>query len=206
VKRALLLFLLVSTGAGCSDNQETLSREYRNLNNEAIDSLMLTTSERRARLANEKIFGRYSERLQEIDRRFKIWETNADERMMTIDVLTSESVITLMAENKTNQDRLAIETARLSKLLRDMTEQERNRRQELGENPAFDTKEVWPNLHELVSTNRTKALNDQLTKGGNFAALLAKMANPAWKYNPPPDIRKALDENFTSLFKKLSDR
>jgi len=206
VKRVFLLILLALGGAGCSDNPDTLAREYRNLNNEAIDALMLTTSERRARLANEKIFGRYQERLQEIDRRFGIWETNADEKLMTIDVLSSESVITLIAENKTNQDRLAAETTRLSKLLRDMTEQEAARRRELGENPAVDTKEVWPNLHELVYSGRTKALNEQLTKGGKFAALVAKITGPQWKYKPPPEIQKALEDNFTSLYKKLSDR
>jgi len=165
---------------------------------------MLTTSERRARLANEKVLGTYQTRLGEIDKRFDTWDKNADERMQIVDVLTSESVATLMAENKTNQKRLALETARLSKLLRDMTEQEASRRRELGENPNFETKDVWPNLHELVNTARTKQLSEQLTKGGNFAILVAKFPTKAYdKYRPPN--YKDLEESFTTLFKKLSD-
>ncbi len=64
------LAMVVLGLAGCSsDSAHTLSRDYRNLNNECIDAMMMITSERAATFARDKIYKPYSDRLGIIDHR-----------------------------------------------------------------------------------------------------------------------------------------
>ena len=47
-KRCLLVLCLVAGLSGCTDTIDSVTREYRNANNEAIDAMMMVTSEARA--------------------------------------------------------------------------------------------------------------------------------------------------------------
>ncbi len=55
-KRILLVSALVLFLTGCTDNMDSITRELRNCNNEAIDAMMMVTSEEQARHMTMRIF------------------------------------------------------------------------------------------------------------------------------------------------------
>jgi uncharacterized protein (DUF4213/DUF364 family) len=97
MKRAALLFCLAGLSGCSTDSAHSLSRDYRSLNNEAIDALMMATTEQRAQIAKTKILKSYSDRLQAIDKRFATWVQNTDDKVIVLDTFTDESVPTLLA-------------------------------------------------------------------------------------------------------------
>jgi hypothetical protein len=169
MKRHLALALLVLGLVGCGDTATTLSREYRNYNNEFIDALMMTTNESRAKIAKEKVIETYEARIQALDKRVDVWEQNKEKEEVALDTLTAESVALLFSENKRNQERHALEKARLKKLIERLT----------AENPGVNPAEQWPNLNDLANGARADIVLNQLKTGGRLAVLMQKFGG--WK-------------------------
>ncbi len=193
MKRAALLLCLTGL-AGCStDSAYSLSRDYRSLNNEVIDALMMSTTEERAKLAQEKIIKPYSDRLQKIDKRFASWLQNTDDKEIVRDTLTEISVATLISEIPINTRRLEHEQQRIDAMVK--------ARQKEG----VDVRKEWPMLSSLASPSSTSGLRAQLGfKTNNFAKLVSDIRddkNKKWKSNRPQP-----DEVYQELTKQLDDR
>src|SRR5688500_16287414 len=141
MKKILAVLVLIPLAAGCTESADGLSRDYRNLNNEFIDALMLVSGESRAKHANEKVLKTYTDRLGKIDKRVATWEMNRENESIAQDTLTSESVALYFAECQHNQKRLALERERIKKLMESMQ----------ARNPGADPGQEWPNLHEIAS-------------------------------------------------------
>jgi hypothetical protein len=186
-----LTLIVVALGlAGCStDSAQTLSRDYRTLNNEAIDALMMITSESRARFAHNKILKRYQERLGEIDKRMTTWLQNTDDKDIIVDTLSSESVFVLLAECKINQERLALEQRRLQKLVAVKVQDENERRRAAGE-PAVDASKVCPAMSAFAEGGgMLGTLDNNLKIGTKFGETIPKfLLDNAWKKNHPPNM------------------
>ncbi len=179
MKKPVLLLLALAPLTGCSaDDANSISRDYRNINNEAIDALMMTTSEARAKIANEKVLKTYSARISDVDKRLDLWVQNAEEKFIIANTLNSESAATLIAENKINLKRLELERARL---------------QRLAANAGADS----PNLQELARGGGLATVKANLEKGTRFAEMMGKFREQ-WKKHLPP--------NFGDLEKLFADR
>src|ERR1043166_4421250 len=89
--RKLMLLPLLLPLWGCSDNASSLSRDYRNLNNEYLDTLMMVRDEETARWANEKVFKAYQGRKEKVDAREETWARNTDDKEILKDMMSSES-------------------------------------------------------------------------------------------------------------------
>jgi hypothetical protein len=206
MRRKLLLLPLVSLLVGCSrDDAASLSRDYRNLNNEAIDALMMTTNEFRARHGNEKILKPYQDRLGNLDKRFDQWVLGAEDKLVPGEVLRSEGVATLMGEREFNKKRLANELARIQKLLDARVEREKEVMRGQGiADPKVDARKFWPNLWEISSGASTQTLQRTLDKGTKFDELLVKFrTDKGWQNLLPPDF-KELTQEFEGKVKLLA--
>ena len=192
MKRAALIFCLASLPslAGCStDSANSLSRDYRNLNNEAIDALMMVTSEDRAQLAKTKILGKvYTERLQAIDKRMDSWLQNTEDKLVVIETMSSESVVTLLAELPINAKRLDLEQKRIGNLLAAKIKE--------GADPK-----ACPALNDLGSSGASVSTLKNQFGNNKFAKLLIDFNNPAvkkWANEKPP--------NFDDMMKDQADK
>jgi hypothetical protein len=202
MKKKLAWLPLVALLVGCSENAHSLSRDYRNLNNDAIDALMMVTSESRATVANTKVFKPYSDRLAAIDKRYETWIQNTDDKVIILDTMTSESVAVLLSENAINKRRLQLERQRLQKLLDDFKDKRIERLKLAGEaNPVVDPRKEWPNLADLVGGAPVNGLKSNLDTPGRFGGLVPKFERE-WKKQLPPnfaDLSKALAEKVKVL-------
>ena len=194
-KKKAWLALALCCVAGCSnDSAHSLSRDYRNINNECIDGLMMVTSEARAKFVTEKIFKTFSDRIGPVDKRAASYEQNTDDSVIVMQMVTTESVAMLFAENKINQRRLKLEQDRLKNLL------EFNRQTELDNLKAEGQANPDVNVREIVaepqrSGGRHGALTmfkANLDKGTALAELFAKCSPP--RDGRTPCRRRAWEE------------
>ena len=180
--RALIVLAAAACLTGCSDSAGTLSRDYRNLNNEFVDGLMMVTSEARAKQVTEKIINPYSQRIEQVDKRMDNWELNKEREDVARDTFTEESVVLLFAENKWNQKRIAIEKARLQNLLEQLKR----------DKPGADPRTEWPNLADLASGAKLAPALQNMQTGGKFVSLIQKF--PQWKLKAETlDLQKTLE-------------
>jgi hypothetical protein len=203
--RRLALLPVVLCLAGCrGDSAGAISRDYRNINNEVIDSLMMVTGESRAKFANEKILKTYNERVGAVDKRVEIWEQNREIADIVLDMLTSESTSTLFAENQINLKRLDLERKRIQRLLDMKKQEETDRRRQLGDpNPVVDSRKEWPNLHDLAGGGQLSSFKQNLENGGKLAGLFKKLVEQGKKNLPPniKELRDAFDERRNNILK-----
>ncbi len=186
MKRAALLLCLAGL-AGCStDSADSLSRDYRNLNNEAIDALMMSTSEARAKFAKDKILKPYGERLKNIDKRFDDWLRNTDDKEIIRDTLSSDSVATLLAELPINRKRLENEQKRI-----------------LAKVQGFP-KEAFPVLNEFAAGTGLTELKTQLDTGNKFNMLVPKFDKDKPWVSQKPKNYDELQEQLTKRLKALA--
>lgn len=116
MKRTFALLLVVLTASGCVETADSISREYRNLNNEAIDALMMVTSEARARTAVDRVLSEYENKLKKIEGKVKVFKLNNEKVDVLKQVYNSDSVAILILENSYNKQRLEAEKKRLALL------------------------------------------------------------------------------------------
>lgn len=217
MKRVTLLLCLTGL-AGCStDSAAGLSRDYRNLNNEAVDALMMSTSEDRAKLARDKVLKVYGDRLKAIDKRCEDWLRNTDDKLVVFETMDSESVITLLVETPINAKRLAHEQQRILAMCAYRAKEIADRmaidgtldrmRQEGVANPEAaiqskareEAKKEWPVLHAFAAGSHLSDVKMQLEKGNKFFGLVrAFKEDKKWKNQLPP--------NMEELTKQMEDR
>jgi type I site-specific restriction-modification system R (restriction) subunit len=158
-------FAIVILCAGCRDSADMLSRDFRNLNNEAIDALMMITDESSAKTMLERVIKQYPKKLQLVDDRCKNWKQNNEKDDYGSQIWTSDSVAILIVETEMNKQRLALEEARLAKLLKQLK----------SANPSASL----PGLGALLGDegNETKRIHDQLEgkEGGEVIKILQEI-------------------------------
>ena len=76
-KFSSLILLLALTG--CIDTIDSVTREYRNTTNEAIDALMMTTSDAQAKVVVLRVFKTLDDRYKLSDHRLKTVKMNRTE-------------------------------------------------------------------------------------------------------------------------------
>ena len=149
-KRCLLVLALLAGLAGCTDTVESVTREYRNANNEAIDAMMMVTSEARAGQMTARVFKPSVERYKAIDSRLNIVQNNRLNHDFVVETFESAGLHLYLTELEVNQQRFSLEMIRL----RNLTNQEK------------DAGRECPNLLELLSPS------------GPLASLRTQLTNP----------------------------
>ncbi len=181
-KKRACLALVLTCLAGCSnDTAHSLSRDYRNINNECIDALMMVTSEGRAKFATDKIFKTFPDRVGPVDKREQTYEQNTDDKIVMLEMISSESVAILFAENGIIQKRLKLEQDRIRNLVDSKVRTEVEKRKAEGEaNPVVKARDLWPNLSDLAAGTTTSTFKTHLDKGTQLADLFKRFNDKAW--------------------------
>ncbi|MSU80036.1 MAG: hypothetical protein EXS16_18340 [Gemmataceae bacterium] len=135
-------FILFLTG--CTDTVDSISREYRNTNNEGIDAMMMITSDETARRMNIRVFRPLKERYDNIDNRLKALHNNSTNHDFVTACLESTNVHLFLTELEINRQRYTLEMMRLRRLTENLMEKK------LAENPDAKIEEVLPGLTEIV--------------------------------------------------------
>src|SRR5207253_7776082 len=86
----LLLLGLVFGAVGCTDSIDTVTREYRALNNEAIDALTMITTEAKAQEMTIRVFKPMRDKYMAIDKKLTIVKSNRDKPEFAKEVLESD--------------------------------------------------------------------------------------------------------------------
>ncbi len=160
LKKIGLAFCIVVT-VGCREDANSLSREWRNINNEYIDSLMVTVDDSSAKNALLKFVNDYDKKVKIVEYRLGIWIQNMEKEVVVESVLGSDSFAVYLAECKTNLDRLDLELERLKKVAEDA---QRN---------AVGGK-TFPNLLEIAQKGKHSTFRDALKSGGKLVSDLSQ--------------------------------
>lgn len=205
-KKRVWLALAFCCVAGCSnDSAHTLSRDYRNINNEFIDGLMTVTSERQAKFVNEKIIKPYSERVEKVNKRAATYEQNTDEKVIILEMLNSESVATFFAESAINTKRVAHEAARIKRIVDTRANAHAERLRAGGmKDPEAIEKAFEEARKELPTLNSmtVQSLQANLNKPNPFGPLFAKFPGKDWQKHRPlnfDDMNRAFLEKVKRL-------
>jgi len=144
---AALLLILV----GCTDTIDTVTREYRNTTNEAIDALMLVTDEPSALRMTNRVFKPMTARYKAIDEKLNIIKVNRVKKDLVKEVYESDGFQIYLNELDMNRQRLSLEVARLCSFLKQYEKEERMRLDEEGKfNEEPNLKMVCPGIYDLV--------------------------------------------------------
>jgi hypothetical protein len=166
----LSLLILPLALVGCVDNVDSVSREYRNANNEAVDAMMMITDDTRAAQMTRRIFKRMKDRYDALDRKVEIIKDNRDKKDFVKEVYESDSLHIYLTELEVNRERYQLEIMRLKDLVK-----------QLG-----GDRENCPNLYDLCYKDDVlSTLRKQLTD-----AKLAKYIDqfPSWKVGDLPGL------------------
>src|SRR5258708_6294163 len=109
----LLVLGLVLVSAGCTDSIDTVTREFRALNNEAIDALMMITTEAQAKRMTVRVFRPMSEKYQAINKKLTIVRANRDKAEFAKEMLESDSFHIYLTDLQLNGARRDLEIQRL---------------------------------------------------------------------------------------------
>lgn len=144
--------------AGCTDSMESITRELRNANNEAIDALTMVTSEEQARRMNVRVFKPMmgaEGRFKTIEGKLKNWKANRSRKEIVEETFKSIGFYLYVAELEVNKRRFNMERQRLRRLYKEYQDLEPDK------NPAQE----WPNLTDLVVKQSVlKEIETQLKK------------------------------------------
>ena len=161
--------------AGCTDGVDSLTREYRATTNEAIDAMMMITSEVQAARMTERILKPMSDRYKAIDRKLGIVKDNRGPSAWAKEVLESDGMQLYLSDLHMNVQRYGLEMTRLRNLHKQILDRERELLIEAGDaNPKIKPEEICPKLHALVvKKENLDVLEKQLTQPD----LVREMAN-----------------------------
>jgi hypothetical protein len=176
--RILAFLVLVGCTTACRDSADQLSRDYRNLNNEAIDALMMITDEPQAKLMLERVIREYPQKLKVVDDRCKNWKQNTEKDEYATQIFTSDSMAILLVECKMNQERLELEKRRLKRLNDQLVADEREARRQAGDpNAIVEPRTLFPTISLLLSDEKDdlKRIETQLEKGGEVIGVLREI-------------------------------
>ena len=171
-----VLFTLV----GCTDTIDSVTREYRNASNEAIDALTMVTDDASAHRMTIRVFTPMAERFKSIDNKLKIIETNRPTKLAFVkEVMESDGFQLYLTDLEVNRQRMSLEVARLRNLANDYIKKERQRLDDEGKlDEQVNVTTVCPNLAKLALEDSTlSVLREQLVR----PQLLEKVNNfPNW--------------------------
>jgi hypothetical protein len=205
-KKRVWIALALCCLAGCSnDTANSLSRDYRNINNECVDGLMMVTSESRAKFVNEKIFKTYSDRVALIDKRAANYQQNTDDVQIIRETLNSESLAILFAEISANKKRMDLETARIRKIFDTRVKEHMDRFKAGGDKDAEarakeETRKEWPNLSAFAEAHAQTTVAREWVKDNALATLVSKFPTKQW------DGPRGRVPEFKELMEKFSEK
>jgi hypothetical protein len=156
MKYKLPLLALVFVSAGCTDDVDSVAREYRATTNEAIDALMMVTSEQAAERMTVRVLKPMAARYTAIDKKLGLVKYNRTKAEFVKEVLESDGVHIYLTDLEVNKERLALEMKRLKHLYK----------------AEIDAGEACPKLDELVNK---EGILDPLKKNLNEPELARMM-------------------------------
>ena len=115
MNRCLLLILLLGI-VGCTDTADTVMLEYRNLDNEALDAMMMVTDGNQATRMDLRIFKDLRNRYDRIDKKLNIMMINRTSKELVQEVYESTGIIMYVHESNLNRDRYKLEADRIRNL------------------------------------------------------------------------------------------
>jgi hypothetical protein len=163
MKYKLPLLALVFVAAGCTDDVDSVAREYRATTNEAIDALMMVTSEASAHRMTERVLKPMQKRYENIDKKLGLVIYNRTKAEFVKEVLESDGVHIYLTDLEVNKGRLDLEMKRLKHLY----------------DAEIEAGEVCPKLGELVTKD---GILNPLNKNLKESDLQRRMKEfPNWK-------------------------
>jgi hypothetical protein len=164
--RLFLVLALALLLTGCTDSMESITRELRNANNEAIDAMMMVTSNQQAYRMNTRVLKPILERYRSIENKLTAWESNrASNKEIVEETFNSNGFYLYIAELEVNKMRYSMEKTRLRSLYRQYQERKLEEMRAAGDNNPIITnpRDVCPDLHDLIMTdNLLKPIESQL--------------------------------------------
>jgi hypothetical protein len=182
-KLPLLAFVFVAVG--CTDDVDSVTREYRATTNEAIDALMMVTSEASAHRMTERVLKPMQKRYENIDKKLGLVKYNRTKAEFVKEVLESDGVHIYLTDLMVNHGRLALEMKRLKHLYK----------------AEIEAGEVCPKLDELVNKD---GILDPLKKNLKEPELTRMMKEfPNWKVSSYSELlAKHMERRKTFLPKR----
>ena len=154
-----VLLLLVLTLTGCTDNVETVTREYRAATNEGIDAMTMITTDAQAGRMITLVFKPLSKRYEVIDRKLFIVQSNRTKAEMAKEMLESDGLQIYLTDLQVNRQRYSLEITRLRNLYKQYLDKERE-----AKGGEVKPQDVCPNLHDVLFKNDTlDVLRKQMT-------------------------------------------
>ncbi len=189
MKPKLLLVVLIFSTVGCTDTIDTVTREYRNTNNEVIDALMMVTDEATASRIKIRVVDPSLFRYQGIDARLNIVRSNRTKKEFVKETFESDGFQLYLTDLEVNRQRLGLEIARLRNVADGYAKE---KRKELDDQGLFDQPvniaQICPDLFKLVYVEGTlKPVAEQLTQP-KLLEMVAQFGD--WKVE---DFGKMLD-------------
>ena len=138
--------------AGCTDSMDSITREYRNANNEGIDALMMIRTKEDATRIHARIFKSMTPRYAAIDEKLKIFTQNRSGNQVELakEVLESDGVHLYLTDLQVNSQRFTLEKARLRQLFMKYYEEKCKERGEEGDDFTPDVRKIAPELYDMV--------------------------------------------------------
>ena len=167
-RRIFLAPILILLLAGCTDNIDSITREFRNCNNEAIDAMMMITNDEQAGRMTMRVLKPIGQRYQDIEFKLKAWQSNRNSNKETVEeIFNSNGFYLYMAELEVNRQRYGLEKARLRNLYKQLQNDKLEKMRAAGDNDPVieDPRSACPNLFDLVmSDNILKNIESQSEK------------------------------------------
>jgi hypothetical protein len=181
---------------GCTNTIDTVTREYRNSNNEVLDAVMVVTNDEKAKEMHTRVFKHLMGRYEGIDERLKQIKANRTRAEFAKEVLESEGAHLYISELEVNCQRYSLEVTRLRSLIKHYVDERRQERIAAGEDdPVINEAEVCPGLFQLFKAGGVvDILGKQLTKPKLVDEYMRQF--PDWE----KDVKNlpALVKNFTA--------
>jgi hypothetical protein len=194
----LLFAPLVFALAGCVDTIDTLTREYRNQNNEAIDALMMVSDDASAARMTHRVFKPMAARYKNIDEKVNILKVNRVKKELVKEVYESDGFQIYLTEIDMNKMRLSMEMARIRDVMNQYGKEERARLDDEGKfNEEVNYKEICPNIHALLTGSELESLKQNLTQP-KLLDLVREF--PQWKVDIYPVLYSKFLERRKTTF------
>jgi hypothetical protein len=171
-----LLLALVFVSAGCVDNVDSVTREYRATTNEAIDALMMVTNEASAKRMNVRVLKPMTDRYSKIDKKLDLVRKNREKAEFVKEVLESDAVQVYLTDLMINRQRYGLEITRLRSLY-----------------DAESKSGECPNLDEIVNKDNLLAPLKKHLTASDLVTVMAEF--PSWKV-----------ANYDKMYVKFAER
>jgi len=176
MKNKLPLLALVFVAAGCTDDVDSVTREYRATTNEAIDALMMVTNEASAKRMNVRVLKPMTDRYSKIDKKLDLVRKNREKAEFVKEVLESDAVQVYLTDLMINRQRYGLEITRLRSLY-----------------DAESKSGECPNLDEIVNKDNLLAPLKKHLTASDLVTVMAEF--PSWKV-----------ANYDKMYVKFAER